>query len=298
MPAVLVLDGRDALSLDRARDDDGGLPGRRNRLAERLVDRVDVVPVDLDRVPAERFRARGVDVEVPADHRLAALAEPVHVDDRREVVELVVGGVLEGLPHRALGHLAVAAEHPHAGREVLEVLRRERHPHTDREALAERAGRDVDPRDERRRMSLEHAAVLAVGEDLVVRDDACSAVDRVQEHRRVALREDQAVVRRALRLREVVAEVAVHEHREQVGCGHRRGRDGRSSPPRPCGSSRRGTAAPSSRLSFDCAHRAILRGVRRGNVGVWHAADCTSSRSTASASGSTRSRGRCSRRES
>ena len=223
MPAVLVLDGRDALSLERAGDDDGGLPGRRDRLAERLVDRVDVVPVDLDRVPAERFGARGVDVEVPADHRLAALAEPVHVDDRREVVELVVGGVLEGLPHRALGHLAVAAEHPHAGREMLEMLRRERHPHTDREALAERAGRDVDPWDARRRMSLEHAAVLAVGEDLVVRDDACSAVDRVQEHRRVALREDQAVVRRALRLREVVAEVAVHEHREQVGCGHRRG---------------------------------------------------------------------------
>src|SRR3712207_8305116 len=38
-------------------------------------------------VPAEGRRAALVGVEVPADHRLAGLAETVDVDDRRQVVE-------------------------------------------------------------------------------------------------------------------------------------------------------------------------------------------------------------------
>ena len=45
-------------------------------------------------------------------HGRAALAEPVDVDDRDQVVEAGVAGVLEGLPHRALGQLGVAAEDP------------------------------------------------------------------------------------------------------------------------------------------------------------------------------------------
>ena len=55
------------------------------------VDCLDVVAVDLDRVPAERLEPARVRGEVPAVHRLAALAEPVDVDDRGEVVELVEG---------------------------------------------------------------------------------------------------------------------------------------------------------------------------------------------------------------
>ena len=45
-------------------------------------------------------------------HRRPALAEPVDVDDRDQVGEPGVAGVLEGLPHRALGELGVAAEDP------------------------------------------------------------------------------------------------------------------------------------------------------------------------------------------
>ena len=188
-----------------------GFPVVATASTECSVDRVEVVAVELDRVPAERLRSRDVRVEIPADHRLAALAEPVDVDDRREVVELEVRGVLERLPHRALGHLAVAAEHPHAARQALEVLRRKRHADADREALTERAGCDVDPRDGGCRVALEHAAERPVLEDVLVGDDPCGAVDRVQESRRVTLREDEAVVRGALRLGEVVAEVAVDE---------------------------------------------------------------------------------------
>src|SRR6266545_7982717 len=58
-------------------------------LIVRAIDRLDVVPVDLDRLPPERMRTVAVDVEIPTDHRLAPLAEPVDVDDRGQVVELV-----------------------------------------------------------------------------------------------------------------------------------------------------------------------------------------------------------------
>ena len=133
----LILHRRDALPLHRARDENRGLARRRDGLTERRVDRVEVVAVERDRVPPESLRAGDVRVEIPADHRLAALAEPVDVDDRREVVEPEVRGVLERLPHRALGHLAVAAEHPHAARQVLEVLRGKRHPDADRKSLTE-----------------------------------------------------------------------------------------------------------------------------------------------------------------
>ena len=224
MEAVLVLDRRHALPLLRAGDDDRRPAGCRDGLRIGLVDRLEVVAVDLDRVPAERLGARRVRVEIPAHHRLAALAEPVDVDDRGEVVEAVVRCVLERLPHRALRHLAVAAQHPHPGRQLLELLRGERHADADREPLPERAGRDVDPGDERRRMALEHARVLAVVEEVLVGDDAGCAVDRVQERRRVALREDEPVVRGALRVGEVEAQVAVHEDGHQIRRGHGRRR--------------------------------------------------------------------------
>src|ERR671922_182014 len=105
VPAVLVLDLLRALALDRARHDHDGLAGDLERLGVRAVDHLDVVAVDLDRVAAECARPVRVRVEVPAVHRLAALAEPVDVEDPDEVVELVVGRVLERLPLRALGDL-------------------------------------------------------------------------------------------------------------------------------------------------------------------------------------------------
>ena len=224
---VLVLDGRDALALDRASDDDCGSSRRCDRLRERAVDLLDVVTVDRDRVPAERASAGDVDVEIPADHRLAALAQPVDVEDRGQVVELVVGRVLERLPHRAFGHLAVAAEHPGSRRHAVEALRGERRADPDREPLSERAGGDVDPGKDGRGMPLEPASELAVRKQLLVRDHARCEVEGVEQRRGVPLREDQPVVRGALRRTEVVAQVAVHEHRQQVGGGHgRRGMPG------------------------------------------------------------------------
>ena len=224
MPAVLVLDLRVALALDRARDDRRRPAGRRLGLAVRGVDCLDVVAVDLDRVPAERLEPLRVRVEVPAVHRLAALTEAVDVDDRGEVVELVEGGVLGCLPHRPLRHLAVAADHPDAERKPVEPLPRDRHADPDREALAERAGGDVDPGEHRDRMALEPAAELAVGAELLLGERAGGAEQPVDERRRVALREDEPVVPRVVRRVEVVPEVRREEHGREVCGGHRRGR--------------------------------------------------------------------------
>ncbi len=224
VPARLVLDRLDALALDRARDDHRRHALHRGGLAVGALDRADVVAVDLDRVPAERLRPVRVRVEVPAVHRLAALAELVHVDDRGQVVEPVEGGVLERLPHRALGHLAVAAEHPDAVRQLVELLAGERDPDRERQALAERPGRDVDPRDLRRRVALQPAAEVAEGEQLLVRDRAGRLVHRVQQGRGVSLGEDEVVVPRVVRVVEVVVQVLRQQDGHQVGRRHRRGR--------------------------------------------------------------------------
>ena len=64
---------------------------------------------------------------------------------------------------------------------------RERDADRDRQALAERAGRDVDPRDLRRRVSLEPRAELAERQELLVGDRTRGLEHRIEERRRVAL---------------------------------------------------------------------------------------------------------------
>ena len=223
VPVELVLDLLDALALERVRDDHGRLTVGVERLLVCAVDLLEVMSLDLDRLPAEGLCPLRVRVEIPAVHRLAALAEPVHVDDRGQVLELVEGGVLERLPHRALGHLAVAAQTPDAVRQLVEVLPGERDPDRDRESLAEGAGGDVDPRDLGGGMAFHTAAEDAEREQLVVRNRAGGLVHGVEEGRGVSLGEDEVVVVRVPGIVEVVVEVLRHEHGHQVGRGHRRG---------------------------------------------------------------------------
>ena len=61
---------------------------------------------------------------------------------------------------------------PHAVRQPVELLAGERDADRDRQALPERAGRDVDPGDLRRRVALEPRAELAERQQLLVRDRA------------------------------------------------------------------------------------------------------------------------------
>jgi hypothetical protein len=157
---------------------------------------------------------------MPPVHRLAALAEPVDVQDRGQVLEVVVPGVLERLPDRPFRRLAVAAQRPDPVRQPLEVLAGERHAHPERQPLAERAGGDVDPRDQRGRVAFEHAAERPVREQLLVRDRPGCLEHRVEQRRRVPLGKDEAVVGGEIRLVEVVAQVLREQHGHQVGGGH------------------------------------------------------------------------------
>jgi hypothetical protein len=98
VPAILVLDLGEALALHRFGEHDGrvtSVPGR----CQRLVDLGDVVSVDGDGGAAEGLGTPLVGGHVPFQLGGATLAEPVHVDDRGEVAELVVGGLVQRLPH-------------------------------------------------------------------------------------------------------------------------------------------------------------------------------------------------------
>ncbi len=195
------------------------------RLGQRLVDRRDVVAVDDEHARAERRRAGRVGVGVPAQVGRAALAQPVDVDHRDQVGQLVIRRLVQRLPDGALGHLAVAAQHPDAVRQLVEVLPGQRHAHPVGQALPQRPGRHVDPGQHRGGVPLQPGAEPPVaGHQLLIRHHPDRLVDRVQQRRGVALGEDQVVVARVARLVPVIAQVPADQDGQQVGGGHAGGR--------------------------------------------------------------------------
>ncbi len=229
---VLVLHRAGPLALQGAGHDHRGLPGGGHRLGVGGVDGGHVVAVDGQGLPARSPGPLGVAVEVPAVHGLTGLAETVDVDDGGQVVEAGVGGMLEGLPHGALRHLAVAAEHPHPVGQAVEALAGQRHPHADGQALAEGAGGHVDPGQDGGGVTLVAAAEGAEAEQIVVGSHAHRLVEAVQQRRGVALGEDEMVVVGVGRIGEVVVEVLAGQHGHEVGGRHRRRRVTRVRPRR------------------------------------------------------------------
>ena len=143
VPVLLVGQERHPVALLRAgHDERRPLVGQ--RVAIREVDLIHVVPVDLDGAPAERLGTVAEHVRVPPVHRLAALSEPVEVQDRRHVAGPVERRRLHRLPDRPLGHLGVAEHDPHVRVDAVDP-HRQRHPETHGQPLAERARRHVDP---------------------------------------------------------------------------------------------------------------------------------------------------------
>ena len=223
VPPLLVGEERDAVALLGPRDDQRGLVGGTGLRVGRI-DRGDVVAVDLDRVPAEGLRTLGEQVGTPLVHRGAALAEPVEVEDADEVVHLMEGGGVHGLPDRTLGDLGVTHQHPRAGWQAVEP-HRQRHAQAHREALTERAARHIDPGElgHRGGMPLDRRPELAKRHQLLVVDRADRLQHRVQRRGGVTLRHDEAVVGRGLGIADVEAEVVGVQHGEQVGARHGRG---------------------------------------------------------------------------
>jgi len=226
VPALPVLDLGEASALAGTGQDDGrpfaaevACPG------DGLVDRGDVVTVDGVHPGPERLRPAAVGIGVPGKLRGAALAEAVDVDDGDEVGQLVVRGLIEGLPHRPFGHLAVAAQDPDPVGRLVQVLACQRHADSVRQALPERAGRHVHPGQHRGRMAFQPRSEAAVsGHQLLVGDHPDRLVDGVQQRRSVPLGEDEVVVAGVIRVVPVIAEVPAYQDGHQVGGGHTGGR--------------------------------------------------------------------------
>jgi hypothetical protein len=109
VPVLFVLDERDTAALHRLRNDKGGLLARLERFGVRPVDLIQIMPVDRDDMAAECACTCGIRFGIPAQLGLAALAKTVHIQDRDQVVELVVARLVKPLPDRALCQFAVAA---------------------------------------------------------------------------------------------------------------------------------------------------------------------------------------------
>ena len=86
---------------------------------------------------AEGLEAPLVEVDVPTEVGRSALPEPVDVGHHHQVGQFVIGRLVDGFPDRSLGQLAVAAEHPHPERKVLEVPAGEGDADTVRQTLAQ-----------------------------------------------------------------------------------------------------------------------------------------------------------------
>ena len=122
-------------------------PVERAAALERVDDGAHVVAVDLDRVPAEGLE---LGAHVAGVHDLLGGAvglQVVVVDDRGEVGDAEVRRRGRRLPGLALLAVAVG-EHAEDVGGVVEAVeaQRQRDPEAHREALAERAGRDLDAR--------------------------------------------------------------------------------------------------------------------------------------------------------
>ena len=221
MPAILVLDLAEAFALDGPGDHDGRLAGGLAGLAQRLVDLLHVVAVDDDGSAAKGLDPITVDIGFPFVFGWAALAKPVDVEDGGEIRELVIARLVEALPDRPFSQLAIAGQRPDVIRQLIELATGERHADPDRQPLAERPGRHVNPGQHRCGVTLKPRTEFAEGEQLVITDNANRLEDSVEQGRGMALGKDQMVIRRCLGVVPVVAEIPGDQNRHQVGCRHR-----------------------------------------------------------------------------
>ncbi len=216
VPSVGVDDLGEALPLTGAGEDDHRAVSF-GSLGQDLVNRGDVMPVDHECPAAERLDPTGVGVEVPAELGCATLTEAVDIHDRRQIRQLVVSRLVQRLPDRTLGHLTVAAQHPHPVGKSVKESPGECHADRVRQPLPERSGRHVDPGQNRRRMTLQALAETAVsGHQFMIGNHADSLEHRIQQRGRMPLGEDQVIVGRVVRFVPVIPQMPSEQNRHHV----------------------------------------------------------------------------------
>ncbi len=200
VPEHLVLHERDALALDRVREH-AARPVRRpparhrHGPAELLV----VVAVDLGHVPAEGPPLVGEGLQGEGLLGGGQRLELVVVDDGDQIGQPVVGREHGRLPHAALVALAVAEQHVGAPR-LVGVPGPPGQPGADRQAVAERAGGQLDAGDADVAdvPGEERAVAVVLGQQRRV-EEAALGEHGVQGGAGVALAHDEAVPVRPVR---------------------------------------------------------------------------------------------------
>jgi hypothetical protein len=116
MPSLAIFDlGETAALLGSGEDDSRPIVPFVNA-GESVVQRSEIVPVDLNHGRPEFLRSARVGIEIPAKLGRPALTEAIDVDDHDKGRKSVAAGLVERLADGPLGHLAVPAQHPHAKR--------------------------------------------------------------------------------------------------------------------------------------------------------------------------------------
>ena len=191
-----ALHERDALPLDRLRDQYLRPVVHAAKLLERLAQRGVVVPVAPPRVPAERRELR---LQVAEGHdllgRLVGL-ELVPVDDHDEMCEPVVGRALDRLPVLTLLELAVP-RHDHDPPREPEAPFDPRDPAALGDPHPQRARVSLDARDAHVRVSVEPAEP-SQREELLARDHTEGEEHGVETRDVVTLRREEDVPVRVL----------------------------------------------------------------------------------------------------
>ena len=111
MPALLVLGKRHAPALERLGQDHRRTALRGAGFRQRVKDLGEVVPVNLERVPAKAAPPASERPEIVLPDGGAALPEAIDVGDAHQVVDAEMRGALRRFPDRALRRLAVAHQH-------------------------------------------------------------------------------------------------------------------------------------------------------------------------------------------
>src|ERR687891_587901 len=221
MPLGIVLHERHALALDGVGDDERGPAERGLGLVEGLVDLGQVVAVDLDDGPAEALPLGDERLEVEDLRDEIVELDLVVVHDHGEVVERAVGLPKLGRRHRGLPHLALlelaVAENAVDTRRRSGHPQAQRHAAGDRQPLAERARRRLDPRQGNPvGVALERAAELAQRDELLLGEVAASGHDGVERGDGVALGEHDAVAIGPVGSPGIVSQAAEGDRHQQI----------------------------------------------------------------------------------
>ena len=215
MAAALALQPRDATRDDRAAGDE-----RRTwvlfRCRDRSGHRFDVVALDLDHVPVRNTEAVG---DVFADRQVGAavVGDAVVVPEQHQLGQPLMTGERDHLLPYAFLEAAVSimVDQPVAEASV-EVRLGDRHPEGARDALAERSCGEIDAMGRIEfRMAFAMRSELAEALNLVERDGliAREVEQREQQHRTMAVRQDEAVAVRPGGIGRIELQVAREERR-------------------------------------------------------------------------------------